>query len=170
MSSHAQHGINRKKIRTIAGCVIAFCAMVVALLWVTEYGIHKLVMPGTYRMRLDPGLYTIWYFWRWPSKGINSAEQRVPSLHIFGPDRRELARPLWPPTELKLPQFFLDRIGRSEFEMRFSAPGLYTFQSTEQCVFVVVPARNSIELGELDLFTGVFDDFNFDSSGGPPQE
>lgn len=47
----------------------------------SDEGTIKMVMPGDYSLSLDKGLYSVWYFWKWPSKGVD-VSQEIPEIVI----------------------------------------------------------------------------------------
>lgn len=144
--------------------LLAVCLVIAGWLMYLRIGIHKLRMPATYDVQLPAGVYGLWYFWQWPSKGLRSAPHEI-SVTIIDESGRQVKPLPWPPTPSQYPpDKYGSHTGREEFQFKLLQSGKFKFHSKDACVFVIVPAAKYYDsvFGRAE-FEGIYDDFNFDS-------
>src|SRR5688572_15275135 len=83
-----RHLLSSLLCRLTALCLILGCS------WYSQRGTYKLLMPGTYKIALQPGNYAVWYFWRWPTIGLNEKRTPIKTLKLIDA-RGNLMRNLW---------------------------------------------------------------------------
>lgn len=166
-------------IIALAGLVLAFISILAHL----EHGVHKLTMPGRYEIALSTGGYQIWYFWLWPSKGIETDphhpkllflndkhEIAIPGLETPGPHRSTLTIDSTQNyTEERVESFkgdysmFQRNQGCLVYDITVKQAGNYIVSSDDKAVIVLVPKSSSYEFFEgPEDFWGSADDWNFE--------
>lgn len=125
--------------------------------------LHKLVMPGHYRVSLNPGTYQGWIYTRWQSQHIQTQnDPHALSVKITDPKQGRT-----------VPQQPLNLYGANEggqigevttwFKITTSGEYEFSADRTERFVFVVVPIEQvCVGLGSDWGYQGQFGDFNFD--------
>lgn len=131
--------------------------------WSSQREVHKLIMPGTYKLQLEAGQYSVWNFSRWPSKKISEQLKDI-QINIKGPAPITLTSIV--PKD-KSPDYKRDgKIGRTDLKFEVKIAGLYVIQCGERCVLVILPScleYPATTFGDHWInFPGAEDDYNFD--------
>lgn len=154
------------KRKLASSLLIVFAAGLVFLFYFVhqkQTGLHKLLMPGTYQLKLEPETFSIWSFWEWPTKGISGVSDN-PGISIVDqrgePIPRNFVACPGPPLRT------IQNVGRMRCSIVLKQPSLVTISSEEKCVVVVQPSSALIHepITGLISFFGCFDDFNFEKS------
>ncbi|MBX9947755.1 MAG: hypothetical protein K2Y39_01200 [Candidatus Obscuribacterales bacterium] len=150
-------------VSIVAIAMIAFFAIP------TRQNVHKLLMPGKYKILCQPGSYTCWYFWRWLSKGIDKPKQDVEVIIENEQNAKlKLDTSIGNVNEIDRG----DRTGCQKFAFDVEKSGSFRISCTEACVLVVMPTNLQYHsLGSMLEFPGAGDDKNFDlPQNGAPSE
>jgi hypothetical protein len=156
----------RKNLRLVISIGIAGFVLACSWLWISEWGVHKFVMPGTYKVKIaaENGCsYSVWHFWQWTSKGVDD-EESVVAITILDPEGT-LLQPEWRPTQNQLAVVSENgHTGKEVSQYCLDKSGTYTVICREKCVIALVPVDKSFMfLDGYEIFHGIGDDFNFDA-------
>jgi hypothetical protein len=139
---------------------VTVCA-VVAWWVINEIGVVKMMVPGEYRVHLERGYYTAWYFWRWPSKGLCGQRPSAPVVQILSADRVVVPPNSEIPAGTRSPQEYFGYEGWPESGYQIDRRGDYVIQSRARGVVVIAPMRNELYIFDNEAFFGIGDDLFF---------
>lgn len=125
--------------------------------WKSEGGTYKFLMPNTVSVNLSKGNYNLWYFWYWPSKGINSSSE-VPEICLT-----DATGKIFPAEEMN-DTGGLNGInkGRPKYFIVCSRPQTLEIACKKRCVLVIVPHSAAFyDIGGGLRFSGSENDNNF---------
>lgn len=160
------------KISLIAKCclyLVLVTAGIVVYFFVTEKSSapKKLRMPGTAKISLmKKGEYTVWYIYKWKSKGIDAGYQSDIATPILLESSTKRCIPIEPLEKGNHIGFSYDS-GEGEKLCTFNVtrPGIYeltmfpTAQGAPYLVSVVQSEMSALGLGSDYTFRGLFTDF-----------
>jgi len=126
-------------------------------------GVHKLRMPGTYYVNLPKGIYGIWNYSVWTSKGLNGKKSDLRLTVLDQGSGTKMDEKNFGNSDNFNTTLFGKTAGSEERNYTIMKDGTYTFSSNQNCVVVIVPQDQSTFFMSADGYIGENDDLNFDS-------